>query len=95
MLQARRSYGELLMSMGAVLALLVTLAAIDGRVREQVALRMGSTARASAEIAGATVQIRDLADVVYEAVRDQSVEHSTMVTFVLAGVILLSIMLRT
>ena len=95
MVRTGRAYGEVLMSIGAVLALLVTLAAIDGRVREQVSLRLGSTARASSELAGASVQIRDFADVVYEAVRDQSVEHSTMVTFVLAGVILLFIMLRT
>lgn len=95
MAHARRAYGELLMSMGAVLALIVTLAAIDGRVREQVTLRLASPARASTELAGASVQIRDLADVVFEAVHDQGIEHSTMVTFVLAGVILLCIMLRT
>jgi hypothetical protein len=85
----------MLMSMGAVIALLLTLAAIDDRVREQLVLRMGTPARASAEIVDTSGQMRDLAGVVYEAVRDQSIEHAPMVTFVLAGVVFLIFMLRT
>jgi hypothetical protein len=85
----------MLMSVGAVLALVLTLAAIDDRVREQVVLRMGTPARASAEIVTTGGEVRDLAGVLYQAVRDQSIEHAPMVTFVLAGGIFLIIMLRT
>lgn len=87
--------GEAWLSWGTVVALLLTLAMMDERVREQITLRLDSPAHASAEIADAGGQLRDLAWVAYDAVRDQSIEHAPMVTFVLAGIVFLIVMLRT
>jgi len=94
MVRIRRAFGDALISVGALVALILTLAAFDGRVREQVALRIGP-GRASAQVVDAGVVIRDLTGVVANAVRDQSIEHAPLVIFVLAATVLVLFMLRT
>jgi hypothetical protein len=88
----QRAFGDFLISAGALVALVLMLAAFDGRVREQISLRVSSP---SEQVAGAGVAVRDLASVVFDAVRDQSIEHAPLVIFVLAATVLLLFMLRT
>jgi hypothetical protein len=94
MVRIRRTFGDALISVGALVALVLMLAAFDGRVREQISLRLGS-GRASTQVANAGVMIRDLSSVVADAVRDQSIEHAPLVIFVLAATVLVLFMLRT
>lgn len=94
MVRIRRTFGDALISVGALVALVLMLAAFDGRVREQISLRLGS-GRASTQVASAGVMIRDLSSVVADAVRDQSIEHAPLVIFVLAATVLVLFMLRT
>lgn len=94
MVRIRRAFGDALISAGALVALILMLAAFDGRVREQLSLRIGS-GRASAQVVGAGAAVRDLTGVVADAVRDQSIEHAPLVIFVLAATVLVLFMLRT
>lgn len=94
MVRIRRTFSDALISVGALVALVLMLAAFDGRVREQLSLRLGP-GRASAQVANAGVMIRDLSGVVADAVRDQSIEHAPLVIFVLAATVLVLFMLRT
>lgn len=93
MVRLRSALGDVLVSAGALTILLITLAALDGRVREQVALRL-NRARASTDLVLATTQIRDLAIVVFEAARDQSIERAPLVIFALVATVLVLFMLR-
>jgi hypothetical protein len=95
MVRIRRAFGDTLISVGAVITLVMVLAAFDGRVREQLALRIGSGQSAAHQVTGASVAVRDLTVVVADAVHDQSIEHAPMVIFVLAATVLLLFMLRT
>ena len=90
----RRAFGDALISVVALVALILMLAAFDGRVREQISLRIGS-GRASAQVVNAGVVVRDLTGVVADAVRDQSIEHAPLVIFVLGATVLMLFMLRT
>jgi hypothetical protein len=77
-----------------VLALLVGLALIDERVRERLS-RLYSSGAGSGEIATAGAQLRDMAEVLAAAVRDQSIDQAPLVIFGLAAIVLLLFMLRT
>ena len=90
----RRVVGDTLISMGALAALLTTLVLIDGRVREQVSRRIGG-GHASTDLVDAGSRVRDLASVVMDAARDQSIEHAPMFIFVLVATVLVLFMLRT
>ena len=89
----RRAFGEGLMSAGALALLMLTLIAIDDRVREQVWLRLSASPATQLSSAGANV--RDLTTVVFEAAHDQSVEHAPLLIFGLAATVLVLFMLRT
>jgi hypothetical protein len=91
--RARRRFGEALISAGALVLLLLTLVAVDDRVREQVSLRFRTSPTADLVTAG--TQVRDLASVVFVAARDQSVAHAPLVIFALAAAVLTLFMLRT
>ena len=86
--------GDALMSVGAVTVLIGTLAVFDDRVREQISWRL-DPARAPAQVAEAGATVRSLALVIFDAVRDQSIEHAPLVIFVLAATVLVLFMLRT
>jgi hypothetical protein len=94
MVRIRRTFGDALISVGALLVLILMLAAFDTRVREQISLRIG-TGRATAQVADAGVVVRDLTSVVATALRDQSIDHAPLVIFVLAATVLVLFMLRT
>jgi len=94
MVRIPRAFSDVLISAGALLALIVMLAAFDVRVREQISLRV-APGQTSSQVADAGVAIRDVANVVVTAVRDQSIEHAPLVIFVLAATVLVLFMLRT
>ena len=89
----RRPFGDALLSIGALAILLFALVSVDERVREQVSLRL--SARPSVELAAAGAQVRDLTSVVFQAARDQSIEHAPLLIFALAATVLVLFMLRT
>jgi hypothetical protein len=91
--RARRTLGDALISTGAVMLLLLTLIAIDDRVREQVSLRFRTAPTTDLVTAG--THVRDLATVLFEAARDQSVSHAPLMVFVVAAMLLTLFMLRT
>ena len=89
----RRAFSEGLMSAGALAILILTLVAIDDRVREQVWLRFSAPPTAQLQSAGASM--RDLTAVMVEAARDQSLEHAPLLIFGLVATVLVLFMLRT
>ena len=95
MVRIKRAFGDALISVAALIALVLMLASFDVRVREQLSMRLGSGRAATTQVADAGVMIRDLTSVVTEAVRDQSIEHAPLVIFVLAATVLMLFMLRT
>ena len=79
--------------MGAVCTLVAILASFDPRVRQEISLRV--SAPPSAHVHNASATLRSVTSIVYEAVRDQSIDHGPLVIFVLAAVVLFLFMLRT
>jgi hypothetical protein len=94
MVQIRRALKDTLISVAALCALVFMLASFDDRVREQISLRI-APGQVSAQVADAGATVRNLTDVVMEAVREQSIDHAPMVIFVLAATVLVLFMLRT
>lgn len=90
----RRVYGDVLGSLAALAVIVAALLAVDDRVREQVALRFTGAA-SKADLVHAGARVRDLTVVVFDAARDQSLEHAPLMIFVLAASVLLLFMLRT
>ena len=90
-----RGLSDAMISIGALGALLMTLVAVDDRVREQVSLRFSGSGGASAQLAAAGATVRDLGAVVMDAVHDQSISHAPLLIFVLAATVLVLFMLRT
>jgi hypothetical protein len=90
----RRAFGDALISIGALAVLLLTLVAVDDRVREQVSYRFeGHTA--SGELADAGAFAKELATVVFDVAREQSISHAPMMIFVVVATVLVLFMLRT
>ncbi len=89
----RRGFGETIMSVGALAVLLLALVMFDDRVREQVWLRL--SAQPAAQLTEAGAEVRNLASVIYDAARDQSIEHAPLMIFVFAATVLVMLMLRT
>ena len=94
MVKVRRSISDAFISIGALTMLLVVLVSVDERVRQQVSLRFSGDA-AQAQLRGAGVQVHDFVTVVIAAARYQSIEHASMMLFVLAGTVLFVFMMRT
>ena len=90
----RRPFAGVLTSAAGLFALLIGLAAIDERVRDQVA-RAFTTRGPADEITTFGSRLGDMALISVQAVRDQSLEHAPLVIFAVAAVILLVLMTRT
>lgn len=90
----RRAFGDAVISMAALLLLLLMLVSVDDRVRDQVSGLVHGTP-SSSQIAGVGRQLRDVADVALEAIRDQSVDHAPLMIFTLAATVLVLFMVRT
>jgi hypothetical protein len=88
-----RPFAGPLSAAGGVLALVVGLAAIDSRVRDQVVRLAGL--RPATEIASVGGYVQDFVLVVVQAVRDQSMERAPLVIFTLAAMVLVLFMLRS
>jgi hypothetical protein len=90
----RRPFSGGLAAAGGMVALLIGLAAIDDRVRDQMTLaitRRGPTE----EVANFGTQLQDMAAILAQAVRDQSIAHAPMVIFALAAMVLVLFLTRT
>jgi hypothetical protein len=90
----RRPVGDALISVGALAMLLAVLVSVDDRVRQQVSLGL-TPGTAQAELRGAGAQAHDLAAVLIDAARHQSIEHAPMMIFVFAASVLFVCMFRT
>jgi hypothetical protein len=74
--------------------LLVMLLSVDDRVRDRVSGVFGGAPNSS-QLVGAGKEVTGLVTVVYEAVKDQSVEHAPLAIFTVAGTVLVLFMVRT
>jgi len=90
----RRPFAGAWATAGGLCALLIGLAAIDDRVREQIARAFTSRGPAD-EIATFGSRVNDMAMIAAQAMRDQSIEHAPLVIFALTAGILLVLMTRT
>jgi hypothetical protein len=90
----RRPFSGALTTAGGLCALLIGLAAIDDRVRDQIA-RAFTSRGPTDEIATLGSRLSDMALIAAQAVRDQSIEHAPLVIFALAAAILVLLMTRT
>jgi hypothetical protein len=90
----RRAFSDVLLSVCALGVLLAALVAFDGRIRDEVAVRMNG-ARASTELVAAGTRARSLAAVVVEVAKDQSQQHRPLMMFVVAATVLTLFMVRT
>jgi hypothetical protein len=90
----RRPVFGVLSAAGGVIAVLLGLAAIDVRVRDQI-MQMINGRAPSGELVAVGNRMQDLATIMLQAVQDQSIEHAPLVIFALAAVILVMFMLRT
>jgi len=89
-----RAFGDTLISIFALSALLITFIAVDDGVREQVSMRFHNRT-ASMEFAEFSRQANDIAGVVMMALRDRGLEHGPILIFALAAIVLVIFMLRT
>jgi hypothetical protein len=89
----RRALSETVISVAAVAVLILALAASDERVRDQLTAHLSS--RPAAEIASAGVLAKDVAMIVFQAARDQSIAHAPLVVFIVVAGVLVLFMLRT
>jgi hypothetical protein len=90
---ARRTFGDALMSTGAVVLLLLMLVAIDDRVREQVSASFRTAP--TTELVSAVAILQNIATIVFSAARHQTIQHAPLVIFVVAATLLTLFMLRT
>ena len=91
----RRALGDVLLSACALAMLLAILMAFDGRLREQVRLRVSSPARATSEVVAVGAQAGNLLDILFESAKVQSQQHGPLLVMVVAGTVLTVFMLRT
>jgi hypothetical protein len=91
---ARRSMFGGLTAVGGACGLVLGLAIIDDRVRDQLA-RLLSGGGPTRELASAGGRAQELTEILVDAVRDQSIEHAPLVIFALAAMLLVLFMIRT
>jgi hypothetical protein len=84
---------EGLMSAATVVILLMVLIGADDRVRDRLSLRL--VTHPSVELASVSRQVIDIANVISQAAREQSIGHAPLLIFTLAAAVLVLFMLRT
>lgn len=92
-LPMRRAIGDVVGSiicLGVVLAALIT---VDGRVRQRVSLLFTEAAGNRGESWGR--RIEEVAGIVMQAARDQSIENAPLLLFTVTAAVLVIFMLRT
>jgi hypothetical protein len=90
----RGSFSGAVATVGGLCALLLGLAVIDPRVRDGVSRALEGRAP-TGEIAGIGARLQEIALIVAQGIRDQSIEHAPMVMFALAAAVLVLFMTRT
>ena len=90
----RRPFSGGLAAAGGGVALLIGLAAIDDRVRNQMTMAFANRGPTQ-EITSIGERLQDMAAILAQGVRDQSIAHAPMVMFALAAMILVLFMTRT
>jgi hypothetical protein len=91
---ARPSMFGGLTAVGGACGLVLGLAIIDERVRDQLA-RMLSGGGPTSELVSAGGRAQELTEILMDAVRDQSIEHAPLVIFALAAMLLVLFMIRS
>lgn len=88
-----RSLNGGIAGVAGVAAVIVSLAAIDNRVHDElVALLSGHAS--TGEFLTLTERLHDFAYTVLQAVRDQSIEHAALTIFAMGALMLLIFMMR-
>lgn len=87
-----RGWGEIAASVSCVVVMLVGLVVADGRVRTQLSTIIDQTS--PARVAGWQQTAAALGLALFDAARDQSVEHAPLLVFAAVGVVLVVFMLR-
>ena len=90
----RRAFGDAIISVFALIILLVLLLSVDDRVRDRVSGTFGDAPNSS-QIVGAGKELTGLVTTVFEALKDQSVEHAPLAIFTVAATVLVLFMVRT
>jgi hypothetical protein len=90
----RRVAGDAAITIGSLLALVLTLVFFDKRVREQIAMVVDPRHPGDA-LAGMSDRAGDVLAIVFAAGRTQSLEHAPLVVFAFAAAVLVLFMLRT
>lgn len=90
----RRTLGDLLLSVCALIVIASVLIGFDSRVREQVTLRMTS-AQASNDVAAAESHVRRLGTMIAVVAKEQVQQHAPMTIFLVVATVLTVFMLRT
>ena len=89
----RRKHVEALMSIGAMVAVVLTLMAFDARVRGGVSSWLSTPP--AAHVADASSRLRSLTSSVTLTARSLNAEQTTLLFFVLASGVVFVFMLRT
>jgi hypothetical protein len=89
----RRVFGDAVISLCAVLALLLMLVSVDPRVRTQVASVWGGGDASAA--ASLSRDLGEVTTVLLSAVRDHGIANAPLMIFALAATVLVLFMLRT
>jgi len=80
------------MSAGALALILMALISFEPRVREQAEQRLSSPTAVFSEMRHG---IKSVSDAVFDTVREQRLDHTSLVVFVFVAGLLLLFMLRT
>lgn len=91
--RVQRACVDALVSAGVLAIVLGVLVSIDVRVREQIQAAVAAASPATAADAGA--RLREVAAVLLDAVRTQSVDYGPLMIFVVIATLLLLAMTRT
>jgi hypothetical protein len=89
----RRVFGDAVISLCAVLALLLMLVSVDPRVRYQIGSVWGGSDTPSMTSLGK--ELGEVSTVLLSAVRDHSIANAPLMIFALAATVLVLFMLRT
>lgn len=87
----RRVFGDAVISISAMLALLLMLVAIDPRVRIQMTSVWGGSGTTSS----VGQDLGEVSDVVLMSIRDHGIDNAPLMVFALAATVLVLFMLRT
>jgi uncharacterized membrane protein len=89
----KRVFTDIVLAAGGVVLLLLVLAAIDPRVRDQFTWQ--NAARPTADFVDTGARVRATVNVAYRAAKEQTEEHTALAIFTVAGVVLLVFMIRS